>query len=129
MTASAMIPREIRLHRKSCVLELEYSDSTIDSLSAEYLRVYSPSAEVQGHGPGQRTLQHGKKDVRIAGIEPQGNYAVKIIFSDGHDSGLYSWTYLHTLAVEFESRWADYLEELKQAGKTRESRFIAVSTD
>ncbi|XOV87085.1 MAG: gamma-butyrobetaine hydroxylase-like domain-containing protein [Pseudomonadota bacterium] len=129
MTASVAIPREIRLHRKSCLLDLEYADGTVDTLSAEYLRVYSPSAEVQGHGPGQRTLQHGKKDVRILGLEPQGNYALKIIFSDGHDSGLYSWAYLHTLAVEFETRWADYLAELEQAGKTRQSQFIAVSTD
>lgn len=122
-----MKPKEIRLHRKSAILELEYADGRIFELPAEYLRVYSPSAEVQGHGPGQRKVQDGKKDVTIANLEPQGNYAIKIQYSDGHDSGIYTWEYLFDLGVNYEEKWQAYLDELEAAGKTRQSKFIAVS--
>lgn len=122
-----MKPKEIRVHRKSAILELEYEDGTIFHLPAEYLRVYSPSAEVQGHGPGGRQLQHGKKDVTIGDVEPQGNYALKLYFSDGHDSGIYTWEYLYDLGRNREAKWQAYLDELEAAGKSRQSQFIAVS--
>ena len=109
------------------MLELVYDDGAGYSLPAEYLRVYSPSAEVQGHGPGQRTLQDGKREVKIANLEPQGNYAIKIIFSDGHDSGVYSWKYLYHLGENEKELWQSYLDELEAAGKTRDPKFIAVS--
>lgn len=121
------VPSEIRLHQRSGILELSYEDGTGFSLTAEYLRVFSPSAEVQGHSPDQAVLQYGKKDVKIASLEPQGNYAIKIVFSDGHDSGIYSWEYLHELGSNYEPNWADYLERLEKAGKKREPQFIAVS--
>lgn len=119
-------PSEIRLHQRSGVLELLYEDGTEFNLTAEYLRVFSPSAEVQGHSPDQAVLQHGKKDVKIASLEPQGNYAIKIVFSDGHDSGIYSWEYLYDLGANYEANWQDYLDRLEKAGKKRESQFIAV---
>lgn len=122
-----MKPVEVRLHQKSATLDLEYEDGSVFNLSAEYLRVFSPSAEVQGHGPGQEVLQDGKKEVKIASLAPQGNYAIKIVFSDGHDTGIYSWDYLYDLGTRFEERWADYLARLEAAGKKREPLFIAVS--
>ncbi len=118
-------PAKINVHKKSAILELIYSDETSHELSAEYLRVFSPSAEVQGHGPGQSVLQYGKKDVQFMDIQPQGHYAIKIVFSDGHDSGIYSWAYLKKLGDQFEANWADYLAQLDAAGKTRQSLFIA----
>ena len=120
-------PKEINVHKKSATLELVYEDGRSHSLTAEYLRVFSPSAEVQGHGPGQSVLQFGKKEVQFLDFEPQGNYAIKIVFSDGHDSGIYSWTYLDKLGTDYESNWSRYLEELKAAGKSREPQFIALS--
>ncbi len=120
-------PKEINVHKKSATLELVYEDGRSHSLTAEYLRVFSPSAEVQGHGPGQSVLQFGKKDVQFLDFEPQGNYAIKIVFSDGHDSGIYSWTYLDKLGTDYESNWSRYLEELEAAGKSREPQFIALS--
>jgi DUF971 family protein len=127
MAGSTMTPKEIRLHQRSGVLELEYADGNSFSLSAEYLRVFSPSADVQGHSPDQAVLQFGKKDVKIASLEPQGNYALRIFFSDGHDSGIFSWSYLHDLGTHQQALWADYLKRLEAAGKTREPQFIAVS--
>ncbi len=121
-----MIPAQINVHKKSASLELVYDDGSAFNLSAEYLRVFSPSAEVQGHGPEQAVLQHGKRDVSFRDIEAQGNYALKLIFSDGHDSGIYSWDYLHELAVNQASNWADYLERLEAAGKRRDPQFIVV---
>ena len=121
-------PTEINVHKKSATLELRYEDGTSSSLPAEYLRVFSPSAEVQGHVPAQAVLQYGKKDVQFIDIEPQGRYAIKIVFSDGHDSGIYSWEYLQSLADQFESNWVNYLEDLDRAGKSREPQFIAVQT-
>lgn len=120
-------PKEINVHKKSATLELVYEDGRSHSLTAEYLRVFSPSAEVQGHGPGQSVLQFGKKEVQFLDFEPQGNYAIKIVFSDGHDSGIYSWTYLDKLGTDYESNWSRYLEELETAGKSREPQFIALS--
>ncbi len=112
-------PTKIKLHQRSQVLELVYGNARFE-LPAEFLRVYSPSAEVKGHGRGQEVLQSGKRTVAITGIEPQGNYAIKLIFSDGHDTGLYSWQYLHHLGSNYEAMWQDYLLRLKQAGQTRD---------
>lgn len=121
-----MIPTEINVHKQSATLQLKYDDGNSFTLTAEYLRVYSPSAEVQGHGPGQSVLQHGKKDVQFLDIEPQGNYAIKIVFSDGHDSGIFSWEYLYQLGNHQAENWADYLEQLEAAGKSRDPQFIAL---
>jgi DUF971 family protein len=112
-------PTELRLKRAERRLAITYDDGISFVLPAEYLRVESPSAEVQGHGPGQRQTVGGKAGVGIARIEPVGNYAVRLIFDDGHDTGIYSWTYLHQLGREHESRWARYLEDLVKAGLTR----------
>ena len=120
-----MIPSSINIHKKSAVLELVYEDQSY-ALTAEYLRVFSPSAEVQGHGPSQAVLQHGKKDIQFKDIEPQGNYALKLIFSDSHDSGIYSWDYLYELATNYQINWTDYEQRLKDEGKSRDSQFIAV---
>ena len=113
-------PTEIKLHQKSRILEIGFDDGKSYRLSCEYLRVYSPSAEVRGHGPGQEVLQEGKKDVEIAAIEPVGNYAVKLVFSDGHDTGLYSWDYLYHLGENQPRLWQQYLEKLALAGVFRE---------
>lgn len=118
-------PVSINVHKKSALLELMYDDGSSHELTAEYLRVFSPSAEVQGHGPGQSVLQHGKRDVQFMDIQPQGNYAIKIIFSDGHDSGIYSWEYLKLLGDNKDDNWRDYLKQLDTAGKSRQSMFIA----
>jgi DUF971 family protein len=113
-------PTGITLHRKSRVLEIAFSDDSRFSLPFEYLRVYSPSAEVRGHGPGQETLQQGKRDVDIVEVEPVGNYAIKPVFSDGHDTGLYSWDYLYLLGQEQDARWQEYLDRLERDGGTRD---------
>ena len=113
------VPTDIRLHQNSRVLELSYADGACYRLPCEYLRVYSPSAEVRGHGPGQEVLQIGKERVNIRAIEPVGSYAVKLVFDDGHDSGLYAWDYLRDLAVNHDRHWADYLARLEQAGVSR----------
>jgi DUF971 family protein len=114
-------PTEIKLHQKSRVLEIAFADEQRFTLPFEFLRVYSPSAEVRGHGPGQEVLQIGKKDVEISHIEPVGSYAVQLVFSDGHDSGLYSWGYLYNLGVNQAPMWTQYLERLQQAGASREA--------
>ena len=121
-----MIPVKINIHKKSAELELVYGENSTFTLSAEYLRVFSPSAEVKGHGPDQAVLQYGKRDVQFRDVEPQGNYALKLIFSDGHDSGIFSWNYLYELAINQESNWASYLERLANAGESRDSRFIEI---
>ena len=110
---------ELVLHKASHVLEVAFDDGARFRLPFEYLRVESPSAEVQGHGPGQRVLVPGKRDVDIVGVEPIGNYAVVLRFSDGHDSGIYSWTVLHELGREQEARWTAYLAELEARGLSR----------
>ncbi len=114
-----MTPQRIKLHRQSQQLELAFAGQTYQ-LSAEFLRVLSPSAEVRGHGEGQEVLQHGKQQVRIEKIETCGNYAIKLIFSDGHDSGIYSWQYLHQLCVNQQTLWQDYLQKLNEAGQSRD---------
>jgi len=119
MSTATTRPTEIKLHQRSRVLELHFDDGLECNLTCEYLRVYSPSAEVRGHGPGQEKLQVGKEDVGIDQITPSGNYAVKIMFDDGHDSGIYTWTYLHELGVNYDQYWQDYLDRLTEAGVTR----------
>jgi DUF971 family protein len=114
-------PTDIKLHRKSGILELTWEDGGIYSLSAEFLRVHSPSAEVRGHGPGQEVLQTGKKDVRIDTIEPVGNYAVRLQFDDDHNTGIYSWEYLYELCLNQANLWDAYLLRLKKAGARREN--------
>lgn len=115
------MPTEIKLHQKSRMLEIAFSDGQRFDLPCEFLRVYSPSAEVRGHGPGQEVLQVGKKNVEITDVQPVGNYAIQLVFSDGHDSGLYSWDYLHDLGVNQEALWTQYLERMNEAGASRES--------
>lgn len=112
-------PTEIDLHQQSRVLEISFDDGAHFELPCEYLRVYSPSAEVQGHGPGEEVLQLGKEDVNITAIEPVGNYAIKLVFDDGHDTGLYSWDYLYALGQNQEQKWAEYLRRLDEAGHKR----------
>jgi len=114
------LPSDVRLHRKSAILELVFRDGSRFELPAEYLRVYSPSAEVRGHGRGQEILQTGKKDVKITSLIPAGNYAVRLVFDDRHDSGIYSWDYLRELGEQQPQYWAAYLERLRQAGASRE---------
>ncbi len=112
-------PTEITLHTKSHILEIAFDDGKRFEMSAEYLRVNSPSAEVQGHGPGQEVLQIGKQDVNIKKIEPVGTYAVQFFFDDNHDTGIYSWDTLYRLGIEKESLWPHYLKRLKEAGHIR----------
>jgi DUF971 family protein len=113
-------PTDIVLHRASHALEVAFDDGSRFRLPCEYLRVESPSAEVQGHGPGQKVLVPGKRDVNIRAIEPVGQYGVKLVFDDGHDSGIYSWTVLHELGREQDERWAAYLANLEARGLSRE---------
>ena len=113
-------PTEIKLHQKSRVLEIAFSDGRRFSLPFELLRVYSPSAEVRGHGPGQEVLQIGKKDIDITHIEPVGSYAVQLVFSDGHDSGIYSWDYFYELGLDRDELWRHYLHRIEEAGASRE---------
>jgi DUF971 family protein len=117
--AQSPTPLEIKLHQQSNLLEIHFDNETECMLSCEFLRVHSPSAEVQGHSPQQATLQVGKENVGILKIEPVGNYAIKIIFSDGHDTGIYSWDYLYRLGENYEQMWLDYLGKLEMAGHKR----------
>lgn len=112
-------PTDIRLHQLTRKLEITFDDGAHFMLPCEYLRVHSPSAEVRGHGAGQEVLQTGKESVNIVGIEPVGHYAIKLIFSDGHDTGLYSWDYLHDLGQRQDELWHAYLERLAAAGIQR----------
>lgn len=113
-------PTEIHLRRRSGLLELAYADGNRYSLSAEFLRVHSPSAEVRGHGQGQSVLQTGKRDVGFSAVEPVGAYAIKLVFTDGHSSGIYSWDYLHDLCTGQEQMWQNYLQRLQDAGASRD---------
>ena len=113
-------PTTINLRTLSRVLHVEFDDGAGFDLPCEYLRVYSPSAEVKGHGPGQGVLQTGKENISIVSIDPVGHYAVRLVFDDGHDSGLYSWTYLHELGRNMEANWQRYLDRLAAAGYARE---------
>ncbi len=115
-----MTPTNIHYHKKSAILELSYSNGQTAKLSAEYLRVYSPSAEVKGHHPSQAVLQTGKMNVQINKIEPTGNYAIQIHFSDGHNSGIYSWGYLRDLYENHSAYWQSYLDALSEKGELRD---------
>lgn len=119
LTPNSPRPVELRLHQASRQLEVVFDDDTRGMLPCEFLRVYSPSAEVRGHGPGQEVLQTGKEAVNITAIEPVGNYAVKLEFSDGHNTGLYSWDYLYDLTRDHDKLWREYLDRLAAAGHTR----------
>lgn len=112
-------PTDIRLHQASRLLEIKFDNNMECQLSCEFLRVYSPSAEVRGHGHGNEVLQVGKEDVNITAIDPVGNYAIKLVFTDGHDTGLYSWDYLYDLGNRYEALWLEYLGKLSVAGIQR----------
>jgi DUF971 family protein len=113
---AARTPTGIRLRRQSRLLEVAFDDGRCFELPFEFLRVYSPSAEVRGHGPGQETLQLGKHAVQVRAVEPVGNYAVRLAFDDGHDTGLYTWSYLYELGVTQDAKWRHYLDRLQQLG-------------
>jgi DUF971 family protein len=110
------IPTELTIHQKSRLLDIAFDDGAAFSIPFELLRVYSPSAEVKGHGPGQEVLQVGKREVGITGVEPVGNYGIKPLFTDGHATGIYTWDYLYKLGSEQQSLWDEYLERLHAAG-------------
>ncbi len=114
------VPAEITLHQGSRVLELSYANGSTVRLPCEFLRVYSPSAEVRGHGPGQEVLQRGKRDVGVRAVEPVGNYAVRLVFTDGHDSGIFSWDYLHAIGRDQDALWRQYLQRLEREGGSRD---------
>ena len=115
-------PTEITLHQASRLLEISFADGKNFRLPCEFLRVFSPSAEVRGHGPGQEVLQTGKQEVTITAVEPVGQYAVQMRFSDGHDTGIYSWDLLYDYGVQQEPMWQQYLQRLQAAGASREKR-------
>jgi len=120
-----MIPTNVIVHETSKVLELAYENGKNYRLPFEFLRVYSPSAEVRGHGPGQEVLQTVNREVAIVNLEPVGHYALKPTFSDGHDSGLYSWEYLHDLCEHQDELWNDYLQRLESAGANRDVPMVS----
>ena len=122
-TEKAPLPQNIIVHQQSKVLELAYENKTYQ-LPFEFLRVWSPSAEVRGHGVGQETLQTGKREVLINTIEQVGHYAIKPVFSDGHDSGIFSWDYLYDMCVNQEEMWQDYLDRMEQAGASRDIAMV-----
>jgi DUF971 family protein len=117
---SERVPTEIKLHQRSRAMEVTFADGQVFRLPYEFLRVYSPSAEVRGHGPGQEVLQTGKREVEIAALEPVGSYAVQPAFSDGHSTGIFSWDYLYHLGQNQEKMWQEYLAKLKAAGASRD---------
>ncbi|PQA77413.1 gamma-butyrobetaine hydroxylase-like domain-containing protein [Rhodoferax sp. TS-BS-61-7] len=121
LTAGAPTPTDITVHGQSRVLEVGFSDGARFRIPFELMRVYSPSAEVQGHGPGQETLQTGKRDVELEALDPVGNYAVQPRFSDGHDTGIYSWDYLYFLGSQETRLWQDYQDRLTAAGVERDA--------
>ncbi len=114
------IPKEIKFHKKSKMLDISFSDGKCFQFSCEFLRVHSPSAEVRGHSPEQAVLQVGKKNVNIKQIEPVGNYAIQLNFSDSHNTGIYSWDLLYNYGLQQDKMWQRYLQQLEQAGKSRE---------
>jgi len=122
-TEKAPLPQNIIVHQQSKVLELAYENKTYE-LPFEFLRVWSPSAEVRGHGPGQETLQTGKREVLINTVEQIGHYAIKPVFSDGHDSGIFSWDYLYEMCINQEEMWQDYLDRMEQAGASRDVAMV-----
>jgi len=121
LDASTPLPTEIKLHQASRVLELVFADGRAFRLPYEFLRVHSPSAEVRGHGPGQEILQVGKRDVTVKDVEPVGHYALRPTFSDGHDTGIYSWDYLYDLGVRQDELWQRYLQRMAAAGASRDA--------
>lgn len=121
LQSGAPTPQAMTVHSQSRVLEVSFSDGSEFRIPFELMRVYSPSAEVMGHGPGQEVLQSGKKDVGLTGLEPVGNYAVQPTFTDGHSSGIFSWDYLYFLGSQQDKLWADYLARLTEAGVTRDT--------
>lgn len=125
LKTGAPTPQALTVHSQSRVLEVTFSDGAHFRLPFELMRVYSPSAEVQGHGPGQEVLQTGKRDVQLDALDPVGNYAVQPRFSDGHDSGIYSWDYLYFLGAEQERLWQDYLDRLQAASVDRDAPMAA----
>jgi DUF971 family protein len=127
LTPESPTPTDITVHQQSKLLEISFSDGASFKLPFELMRVYSPSAEVQGHGPGQETLQTGKRDVGLQEIEPIGNYAIKPVFSDGHESGIFSWEYLYFLGSQQEQLWQRYFARLQEAGLERDAPMLAAS--
>lgn len=127
LKADTPTPTDLTVHGQSRMLEIAFSDGARFKLPFELMRVYSPSAEVQGHGPGQEVLQTGKREVNLLELEPVGNYAIKPVFSDGHESGLFSWDYLYYLGAEQERLWQDYLSRLQAAGASRDDVMPVVS--
>ena len=127
LQAGAPTPTALTVHGQSRILEIAFSDGAGFKIPFELMRVYSPSAEVQGHGPGQEVLQTGKREVDIVALEPVGNYAVKPVFSDGHDSGLFTWDYLYRLGAEQNRLWEDYERRLQVAGVTRDTPMVAAA--
>ena len=125
LTTSTPQPTAITVHQQSRVLEVAFADGATFRLPFELMRIYSPSAEVQGHGPGQEVLQTGKREVGLLGLEPVGNYAVQPSFSDGHDTGIYSWDYLYFLGVQQDALWKQYEERLASAGMSRDAPMAA----
>lgn len=121
LSKNTPIPTAIKLHQKSNILEISFNDGKTFRLSCEFLRVYSPSAEVRGHSPGQEILQTGKQDVSITHIEPIGRYAIQLHFSDGHNTGLYSWDLLYNYGMNHDAMWQHYLQRLEEAGIKREN--------
>lgn len=118
-------PTALTVHSQSRILEIAFSDGAQFNIPFELMRIYSPSAEVQGHGPGQEVLQTGKRDINMVELEPVGNYAVKPVFSDGHESGLFSWDYLYFLGSEQDKLWSDYTARLAAAGVERDAPMVA----
>ena len=125
LSATSPTPTALTVHSQSRVLEIAFSDGAQFRIPFELMRIYSPSAEVQGHGPGQEVLQTGKREVDIVALEPVGNYAVKPVFSDGHATGLYTWTYLYHLGTDEDKLWADYELRLQAAGANRDAPTVA----
>jgi DUF971 family protein len=128
MSTDAPRPTAVTVHQQSRVLEVGFDDGKTFRIPFELMRVYSPSAEVQGHGPGQEVLQTGKRDVTIVGIEPVGHYAIQPTFSDGHDTGIFSWQYLYRLGVQQDELWKAYLERLAEAGLDRDAPMKATAS-
>jgi DUF971 family protein len=124
LQSGAPIPQDLTVHSQSRVLEVSFSDGTNFRIPFELMRVYSPSAEVQGHGPGQEVLQTGKRQVELSALEPVGNYAVQPTFSDGHDTGIFSWEYLYFLGSQQDKLWQDYLARLSAAGVDRDAPMV-----
>jgi len=127
LTQGSPRPTEITVHQQSRVLEVGFDDGRTFRIPFELMRVYSPSAEVQGHGPGQEVLQTGKREVGLAGLEPVGNYAVQPKFSDGHDTGIFSWDYLYFLGSEQADLWRQYEKRLADAGKSRDATMVTAA--